>query len=928
MRSSARNALLSLVLAALCCAAVPAAAGATITLPSGFQQRTVLSGLAQPTAVRFAPNGSPLVFVAEKRGTIEVFDGLTDPTPDQVINLRREVYNNGDRGLLGLAVDPGFPDRPYLYALYARDATVAASTGAAPDDVPLHQPTGTADTADDDPDCGGQLYGALGCPVSGRLVRIEVNPVTGVAVPGTPPNPRPLLSGWCQQFSSHSLGDLRFGADGQLYVSGGEGANYDNPDLGQFSDPCPHAAGEGGALRAQDASTPGDASGATDPTNLNGAVLRIDPDTGAASAGNPATSGDANQHRIIGYGLRNPYRLTFRPGTSDLWFGDVGWGRWEEINRIADATQPVKNFGWPCYEGDWQDNNPQVDYANASPALCNALYATIGATVTAPFFSYYHTTYEGTCFPTQYLSDYNAAPLTGSAITGLAFYAGGDYPASYTGGLFFGDYARGCLWFMGTTNGIPDRTKVQQFGQWNPDTDIGLVSLERGPGGDIFIVDIVGGTVRRLRYGAVDARVSADVTSGPTPLTVNLSAASSTTTGGATITKYEWDLDGNGSFETDTGTTKTVQKTFTQAGVTNVKVRVTDSLARTGESDAVKIEAGKKPTVVIDSPSATAAPWTVGDQFSFNGSAYDGAGDALGAQSLTWDLVIRHCTTSGDCHSHFVGGNLNGLDGGRHGTGGTFIAPDHSYPSHLELQLTATDADGLSTTLTRRLDPATVDIALASDPAGRTLTADDKTAAAPFICTVIKGSQATVSAAPAETVGGRLFTFDSWSDGGAASHTFTAAADTSLTARYTSAAAPAPAATPATPATPPAGTAKPAAAPPKRRTAIRVGGTLHVSRKGVVALRVRCPGPGRCRASLRLSTVAAKGTRARRLAARLVKRVGARRSATVHFRLGPSTRRLLAARRRLRTIATITVTPAGRPPATTRTSYTLRAPRR
>ena len=93
--------------------------------------------------MRFAPN-SDLVFVAEKRGTIQVFDGLTDATPAQVINLRREVYNNGDRGLLGLAVDPGFPDRPYLYALYARDATVAASTGAAPDDVPLHQPAGNS----------------------------------------------------------------------------------------------------------------------------------------------------------------------------------------------------------------------------------------------------------------------------------------------------------------------------------------------------------------------------------------------------------------------------------------------------------------------------------------------------------------------------------------------------------------------------------------------------------------------------------------------------------------------------------------------------------------------------------------------------------------------------------------------------------------
>ncbi len=460
--------------------------------------------------------------------------------------------------------------------------------------MPLHQLPGVADTSDDDPDCNGQLYGALGCPISGRLVRIEVNPVTGVkaTAPAELPNPRPLVSGWCQQFSTHSVGDLRFGADGQLYVSGGEGAGYDTADVGQLSNPCPDAPGEGGAMRAQDASTP------ADPTGLSGAILRVDPDTGAASAGNPFVTGDANQHRIVGYGLRNPYRMTFRPGTSDLWFGDVGWGRWEEINRIPDATQPAKNFGWPCYEGDWQDNNPNQPYTTVNPplAICQGFYDSIGASITPPFFSYYHTTVEGNCFPTQYLADYNV-PFAGSATTGVAFYDGGDYPDSYDGGLFFGDYARGCMWFMGATNGIPDPTKVQQFGSWNPDSydpvyvpaEIGVVGLERGPGGDIFITDIANGVIRRLRYGAVDAVASANVTSGPLPLAVTFDASASATTAGATITKYEWDLDGDGTFETDTGATPTVQKTFTQAGVTNVKVRVTDSGARTGVSDPVKI---------------------------------------------------------------------------------------------------------------------------------------------------------------------------------------------------------------------------------------------------------------------------------------------------------------------------------------------------
>ena len=161
MRLSARNALLALVLAALCCAAIPAAAGATITLPPGFQQRTVLSGLTQPTAVRFAPNGSPLVFVAEKRGTIQVFDGLTDTTPTQVINLRREVYNNGDRGLLGLAVDPRLPatartsTRCTRGMRRSRPPRAPRPTTSRPLSPAPRPPTRTR--TDDDRDCGDAL---------------------------------------------------------------------------------------------------------------------------------------------------------------------------------------------------------------------------------------------------------------------------------------------------------------------------------------------------------------------------------------------------------------------------------------------------------------------------------------------------------------------------------------------------------------------------------------------------------------------------------------------------------------------------------------------------------------------------------------------------------------------------------------------------
>ena len=90
------------------------AAPAAVT-PSGFTDEVVWTGLTNPTAVRFAPDGR--AFVAEKSGLIKVFDGLTDPTPTVFADLRTKVHNFWDRGLLSLALDPNFPTRPYVYVL-------------------------------------------------------------------------------------------------------------------------------------------------------------------------------------------------------------------------------------------------------------------------------------------------------------------------------------------------------------------------------------------------------------------------------------------------------------------------------------------------------------------------------------------------------------------------------------------------------------------------------------------------------------------------------------------------------------------------------------------------------------------------------------------------------------------------------------------
>jgi hypothetical protein len=117
---------------------------------------------------------------------------------------------------------------------------------------------------------------------------------------------------------------------------------------------------------------------------------------------------------------------------------------------------------------------------------------------------------------------------------------------------------------------------------------------------------------------------------------------------------------------------------------------------------------------------------------------------------------------------------------------GSFVAPDHEYPSYLELALTATDAGGLTSTLVRRLDPRTVDITFATVPAGLKLSVGSTTAVAPFTKTFIVGASTTVSAPTPQKVRGKTYDFTSWSDGGAQTHVIVAPTDpVTFTATFT-----------------------------------------------------------------------------------------------------------------------------------------------
>jgi glucose/arabinose dehydrogenase len=729
------------------------------TPPPGFYEEVVVSGLTFPTAVRFSPDGR--IFVAEKDGLIKVFDGPGDTTPVLFADLRRRVFGFSDRGLLGLELHPDFPANPSVYVLYSHDAPIGGT-------APTWSQGGINDDCPSPPAPSGD-----GCVTSSRLSRLTANGSTWTGTETV------LIEDWCQQYEGHSIGTVTFGNDGMLYAGAGEGALASTPDWGQRGgvrgapnpptprNPCGDPPGgvggvmvppnaEGGSLRSQDLRTPGD------PQTLDGTIIRVNPNTGAAAAGNPmSSSSNANVRRIVAYGLRNPFRFVARPGTDELWLADVGLKSAEEINVLRDTNDgTVENFGWPCYEG----NARQAGFDAADLNLCESLYSSGGQT--PPYFQY--TTIGGAVVPGE------QCPTGKGAISGITFYEGGAYPDVYDGALFFTDYTRQCIWVMPLgDDGEPDRSQRRTFLH----TSGFPVDLQIGPGGDVYYADIMLGRVVRVAYSAGNrppkAVLNSNVRWGSLPLTVRFDATASSDPDPGDRLTYAWDLDGDGAFDDSTASRPT--RTYTSAKPVTVRVRVRDRGGATAVASRVIYAGDRPPTVRIKTPvwkstargNVAVEQWVANATISFGAVADDPEEGRLPKSRVSWQATLHHCSAPGDCHAH----PHLARDGA---TSGSFTAPDHEYPAYLELTVRARDRHGLTARQTVILDPMTLDITFTSSPNAVMLTVDDVAQRTPFTRRVIVGTRHVLSAASPQGLRGRSFTFSHWSDGGARTHTVTA----------------------------------------------------------------------------------------------------------------------------------------------------------
>jgi len=247
----------------------------------------IVQGLEAPVGVAQPRDGSGRLFVVLQPGEILIVE-KGKLLPSPFLDIRKDVLWKAEAGLLSVAFHQDYAHNGRFFVDY----------------VDRSQHTVVAEyRVSEDPHRAD--------PASARtLLRIE--------------QPTYIMNG----------GQLQFGPDGLLYIGTGDGGSFGKGEgADSAGDPHNHA---------------------QNTHDLLGKILRIDVDRGdpySIRNDNPFADGKDGRPEVWAFGLRNPWRFSFDRENGDLFIGDVGETRREEIDRLPRGAPAPANLGWRRMEG-------------------------------------------------------------------------------------------------------------------------------------------------------------------------------------------------------------------------------------------------------------------------------------------------------------------------------------------------------------------------------------------------------------------------------------------------------------------------------------------------------------------------------------------------------------------------------------------------
>ncbi|WP_218825587.1 PQQ-dependent sugar dehydrogenase [Streptosporangium subroseum] len=628
---------------------------------SSYEKITLTKNIGEPIDMAVLPDRR--VLHTARNGDIRLTDAATGIT--KVVNTV-PVYANSEDGLQTIAIDPEFAENKWVYVYYAPKTMTSpypatTPTGSAPNSLPAGADASYWDQWKGYNQLSRFKWTGDALDLSTEQVIIKVETQRGQCC--------------------HVAGDMDWDADGNLYLATGDNTPASAPGANGYA-PNNDAPGMNPGFDSR--------RGAGNTNDLRGKILRITPrEDGSYTipAGNlfaPETA--ATRPEIFVMGVRNPFRMDVDPGTGTVSWGDygpdagtpdaargpLGYVEW----NVTPIGKPM-NGGWPyCTGNNFNYNNwdfaasaarEWFDCAGgaANTSRWNTGLAKVPPAVPADLYYGDNNTHQ----PAEWAGLTDFDPQSGQGPMGGPVYhydaanpSTTKFPQYWDKKFFFSEFSQDYLAAFTVTQPDGPVTAIEQFlpnsalkTMAMPITDSPM-DLEFGPDGSLYVLDYGDGFFRanpdaglyRIDYAPGNKTPQAKIvvdrsSSSAAPLTVAFSAASSQDTEPGPL-EYDWDFDGDGTFD---ATGVTASHTYTESGQYVARLRVTDAEGKAGLT-SIEITVGNTaPEVTIQTPgNGSFFDW--GNTVPFRiGVTDEEDGDTPVCGRVQWTFGLGH-----DVHAH------------------------------------------------------------------------------------------------------------------------------------------------------------------------------------------------------------------------------------------------------------------------------------